>query len=190
MNHVPISVAFAGEQGMDFGGLARDFFSGFWEAAYTRMFDGAALLAPACRAVSNANQFSILGGILSRGYLCCQFLPTRVIFPVLASVLLGLSTDISQDIMLDSFLESLSPVDRETIARALKSEQFTSSDTKHIVNIVFRFGCRDMPTPANLKQLLCNVARHQFKSQPFEAISTMCNGVPDKHKEVLENKDC
>lgn len=84
-------VSFTGEEAVDFGGVSRDFFSGFWEEAYKKMFDGAALLTPACHADVDVDQFEVLGRILSHGYLCCGFIPTRITFPVLAFALLGLS---------------------------------------------------------------------------------------------------
>lgn len=43
----PLSVQFQGEAGL---GVGCDFFSAFWEQAYKRMFDGAALLTPVSHA--------------------------------------------------------------------------------------------------------------------------------------------
>ena len=69
VDQVPILVQFDDEEGMDFGGVCRDFFSGFWEEAYLKMFDGAALLVPACHAGIDIKHFTVLGQILSHGYL-------------------------------------------------------------------------------------------------------------------------
>jgi len=93
-----LSVRFIEEKELDFGGICRDFFSGFWEEAYVKMFDGAALLTPVSHADVDMNQFPVLGQVLSHGYLCCGFIPKRISFPVLALVLLGLSTSIPQEI--------------------------------------------------------------------------------------------
>ena len=182
-NYFNVFVTFAGEKAVDFGGVSRDFFSGFWEGAYVKMFDGATLLAPACHADVDTDHFRVLGRILSHGYLCCGFLPTRVSFPVLAFTLLGLSVTISQETLVQSFSEFLTPVDRKTIALALDSPSQFSSDMKSkVINILSRFGCRDMPTPRNLGKLLASLAKHLFKSQPFAAISSMNEGIPDEHR--------
>lgn len=90
----PLSVKFQGEAGLDFGGVGRDFFSAFWEQAYKRMFDGAALLTPVSHADVDMSHFDILRRVLSHGYLCCGFLPTRIAYPVLAAVIFGPSVKI------------------------------------------------------------------------------------------------
>ena len=181
-NNFKIIVCFSGESAVDFGGVSRDFFSGFWEAAYKKMFDGAALLTPACHSEVNIDDFEVLGKILSHGYLSCGFLPTRLAFPVIAFILLGLSTNISQSILVNSFSEFLGPLDRKAISTALEAKEFTMGIKSNVITILSRFGCREVPTPHNLVRLLCSLARHHFKSQPFAALSAMHAGVPKKHK--------
>ncbi len=128
------------------------------------------------------SDFAVIGRVLSHGYLCCGFLPTRIAFPVLASVLLGPSTSIPPDILVQSFSDYLSPVDNKTITDALALKEFTQDIKTQIVNIIARFGCRENPTPGNLKCQLSRLAHHHFNIQPFAAISTMNSGIPDKHK--------
>ena len=69
VNQFPLSVHFDGEKGLDFGGVSRDLLSGFWEEAYSKMFDGAALLTPACHATVDMQQFAVLGKILSHTHI-------------------------------------------------------------------------------------------------------------------------
>ncbi len=188
-NQFPLAVRFEGEEGVDFGGLCRDFFSGFWEEAYMKLFDGAALLTPVCHADVDVSQFAVLGQILSHGYLCCGFLPTRIAFPVLAFVLLGLSATISQETMVNSLSDFLCQVDRKTMAESLKAKAFTPAMKTNLINILARFGCRDMPTPQNLGHLVYVVAQHQFRLLPFAAISTINSGIPDKHRPFWQSMD-
>jgi hypothetical protein len=182
LNQFPIEVHFSGEDGVDVGGVSRDFFSGFWEEAYAKMFDGVSLVTPVCRADIDMNNFAVLGKILSHGYLCCGFLPTRISFPVLALVLLGLSSTIPRKSFVKFFLESLSHVDHRTVTVALDSNKFTQSMKTSLICILSRFGCRDIPTPQNLEHLLYSLAQHQFKTQPFAALSLMHGGIPEKHR--------
>lgn len=110
-NHFPILVEFKDEEGADFGGIMRDFFSAFWEETYKRLFDGSALLTPISCADVDMN-IVVLGKILSHGYLCCGLLPTRLSFPILAYSLLGPSVSISRDIFMQSLSDFVSAVDR------------------------------------------------------------------------------
>lgn len=142
VNQCPLSVNFDGEEGVDLGGLSRDFFTGFWEEAYVKMFDGAALLTPLLHPNMDISQFAILGQILSHGYLCCGFIPTRICFPVLAFVLLGLCTTIPRPLLVDCFSDFLTEVDRKAIAKALEAKEFTPCMKTNVINILSRFGCR------------------------------------------------
>lgn len=59
--HFPIRISFMDEGEVDFGGVARDCFSAFWEQAYTTIFDGSALLSPSSHV--SPSKFSNLGKI-------------------------------------------------------------------------------------------------------------------------------
>lgn len=136
------------------------------------------------------NKFVVLGKILSHGYLCCGFLPTRLSFPILAYSLLGPSVSISRDIFMQSLSDFVSAVDRRVIITALsETEKFTEEIKSNLVNVISRFGCRDIPTPVNLKDVLFGIARHQFKSQPFASLSSMNSGVPVKHRPFWQAMD-
>ena len=185
-NQFPILVEFEGEDGVDFGGVGRDFFSAFWDEAYKRLFDGAALLTPVSHADIQIDDFTTLGKILSHGYFCYGFIPSRISFPVLAFVLLGPDVTICRSILLQSFSDFLTAVDRKVISDSLEAKQFTLDIKTGLINIISQFGCRDMPTPDNLPNVLITLAKHQFKSQPFAAISAMHNGIPEKHKPFWE----
>lgn len=181
--HFPLRISFKGEGAIDFGGVGRDCFSAFWEEAYKKMFDGAALLAPATHATINLEEFSTLAKVLSHGYLCCGYLPTRIAYPVLAYVILGTSVSISEDIFVKSLSDFLSTVDQKVIADALEAKKFEKNLLDSLVNILSRFGCRDLPTPEKLRHILSSLAQHQFRSQPFAAISIMSGGIPEKHRQ-------
>jgi hypothetical protein len=187
VNSFPFLVKFKGEGAVDFGGVGRDFFSAFWEEVYVKMFDGSALLAPASHAGIKMNDFAVLGRVLSHGYLCCGFLPTRIAFPVLACALLGPSVSLSTDIYVQSFSDYLSTVDYNTISHALKVDIFSTDVRTSIINIISRFDSREVPTPNNLRHILSSLSEHHFKSLPYAAISTMNGAIPDLHKPFWQN---
>ena len=47
------------------------------------------------------------------------------------------------------------------------------------LTFVYRYGCRQMPTPANLQSCILQVARFEFVSKPAAAISLMNSGIPE-----------
>ena len=108
---------------VDAGGLCRDFFSAFWEEAYREAFEGCTLLIPALHAHVDMQSLPILGKIISHGYISCGHLPVRIAFPVIASLLLGPSIEVSSRFLLQSFRDYLSPVERSTIKEAVKVQK-------------------------------------------------------------------
>ena len=64
----PFHIRFEGEKAVDCGGVARDMFSGFWEEAAKRVFDGSNLLIPAIHPEIDMQVFPTLGCLLSHGF--------------------------------------------------------------------------------------------------------------------------
>jgi len=190
VHQLPLKVSFKGEKAVDVGGVGRDFFSCFWEEAYKEAFDGASLLTPAVHAHVDSTSLPQLGKVLSHGYLSCGFIPVRIAFPTLATSLLGPTVDVPLHIMVQSFQDYLSSVDRATVQEALrfKGNSYPSELVVQLVNILSRYGCRKMPTPKNIMQLLHVIAKHEFVSRPFEAITLINSGIPLEHKPFWQTK--
>ncbi len=89
LSEFPLQIKFRGEAGFDSGGVCRDMFSAYWEHAYKQYFDGNSLLIPVLHPESDTESFRKLGLVLSHGYLVSGYLPTRIAFPAVVSILLG-----------------------------------------------------------------------------------------------------
>ena len=48
--------------------------------------------------------------------------------------------------------------------------------------LLSRFGCRQIPTPNNIQQLIIDVARHEFLVKPLGALYALHSGVPQVHQ--------
>ena len=96
-------------------------FSGFWEAAYQKAFDGSTLLVPAVHPQVDMSTFPLLGTILSHGYMAWGFIPVRVVFPVIAAVLIGPSVQLPSSMIVDSVLDYLSTYEQATVREALRA---------------------------------------------------------------------
>ena len=190
MHQLPLKVSFRGEKAVDTGGVGREFFSCFWEEAYKEAFDGASLLTPAVHAHVDSASLPQLGKVLSHGYLSCGFMPVQIAFPTLAASLLGPTIAIPLHIMVQSFKDYLSSVDRSTVQEALafKGDSYPSELTIQLVNVMSRYGCREIPTPKNFTHLLQGIAKHEFISRPFEAITLINSGIPLEHRPFWEPK--
>ncbi len=96
--------------------VQRDMYSGFWENAYSSLFEGSTLVTPMVHPQTDMSVLPILGRILSHGYLVSDFLPVRIALPTLTAMLLG---PIARMVLLESFLDFISNVERTIFKRAL-----------------------------------------------------------------------
>ena len=136
----PFRVYFAGEKGIDTGGLSCEAFSTFWELAYQHHFDGSCLLTPVVSGGINNSTFQVMGRILSTCYI---FIPVRIAFPCLSSILLASQGGVcvAADMLVETFRESLNPVDSISIreAFACKSGTFPQVLVNKLIGILSRF---------------------------------------------------
>lgn len=192
----PLQIEYKNEIAMDLGGVSRDVFSAFWEHCYQKLFDGSGLLVPMTSAQLDTSDDSILpliGKILSHGYLACGFLPTRIAFPCIVGILCGprsaCANAISESILLESFADFVSLSENTVLKDALHTKSTFSNDVQErLLNILARYGCRVMPTPANLKRSLLQISRFQFINNPTAAIAQMNRGVPSIHAQFWQSQ--
>ena len=187
-NFFPFVVRFTDEEGVDTGGLSREAFSTFWEAAYNEHFDGANIVAPVVRAGQFSTSLQTLGRILSYGYISSGFLPVRVAFPTLASILV--SGDIPAEILVQSFKDSLTPVDLCTMKEGFAShgKKFPKDLLYKLISIFSRFDCLEVPNPKNLLRLCEQSCRFSFVDKPFSSIMEIKRGIPPQHISFWEEK--
>ena len=187
----PIKIEFFGEIAVDFGGLLRDMFSGFWETAYSSLFEGATLLTPMIHPQIDTSLFPIVGRILSHAYLVCGILPIRIALPSLTCMLLGPTTTITGTVLLETFLDYISASERTIFKDALThqgKDNFPSAMQGDLMNTLSLFGCRNLPTPSSIVELIEQVARYEFVTKPAAGIAMIHSGIPLNHKDFWKKK--
>ena len=71
---------FKGENALDYGGVQRDMYSGFWEEACIKFFEGSTLLTSMVHPHIDINLFPFLGKVISHSYLVSGMLPVVLLF--------------------------------------------------------------------------------------------------------------
>ena len=156
-------------------------FSGFWSCAFEKFFDGSGSLVPATHPTIDMSVFPMLGKILSHGYIACGFLPVHISFPVL----LGPGVQISDTILCKSFITYLSCHDACILKNAfggLGSKAFSSNLQSSLMILLGNYGCRQIPSPENIKSLVTMVAKHTFLVKPLASLYAMFGGIAAEHK--------
>lgn len=185
LKEYPLRIRYDGEQAIDTGGVCRDMFSAFWSDVYLRHCDGERLFILANNPNTDCKNLPLLGTILSHGFLVCGVLPTKIAFPVIATVLLGPAVEVPDNIVLESFFDFLSSYESSIIRDAISKAQqsFTCGLQEQLINVLSRLGCVEVPTPANIKQLVTSVAKHLLIGKCLGQLYTMSSGVPIAHIE-------
>ena len=181
----PFRVQFQGERAIDFGGVAREMFSIFYECVYQNLFDGSALLSPVVNPEMDTSVLNALGVILSHAYIVTGVLPTRMAFPSLAYCLLGSTIAIPESILVEALADSLSAFEAGIVRKALletSGQVFSFEVMSNLIAILSRFNCRQVPTPEGFFKLLVNIAIYEFLTKPSAALISIHNGVPQQHK--------
>ena len=111
-------------------------------------------------------------------------------FPTLAACLLGPTTAVPLHIIVHSFKDYLSSVDRSTVQEALtfKGDSYPSELAIKVLNVMSCYGCHEIPTLKNFTHLLQGIAKLEFISRPFEAITLINSGIPLEHRPFWEPK--
>ena len=61
------------------------------------------------------------------------------------------------------------------------SERYKSLTQSTVFSVLSRYGCRKLPTPANIYRLVNQVAKYQFLMMPACAYTQMKSGIPSAH---------
>ncbi len=177
----PIFVQYKGEKGIDDGGLRRDMYTAFWDKTYSLLFEGAKTLVPMVHPQITMSYYSILGRIISHGYLATGILPDRIALPTLLMILFGPDVCISTTIMMDSFMDFISATERQIMKMALKTtssgNHFPPKLLNELTSVLSRFGCRQIPKPSSLIHEVERLATYEFCTKPAAAITLMNSGL-------------
>ena len=153
LKEFPFRIRYEGEKAIDTGGVSRDMFSVFWECAlYPKQFDGGDVLVPTSHSGVDMATMVLLGTILSHGFLSCGYLPIRLAFPVLCFPVLGPTCQVPDQVVMECFIEYMSNYEGKVLKEALEETDPAFSD-EILIDTLSRFGCRESPTPKNLRRL-------------------------------------
>ena len=182
----PFCVQFEGEKAVDCGGVARNMFSGFWEEAAKRVFDGSNLLIPAIH--PEIEVFPTLGRVLSHGFLACNYLPVVITFPTLVSVLLGPNTVVPDSILLSIFTDLLTDLELRILREAIGCKSPFNQELMNLIDVLARFGCKEISTNETIRTVLTRISHYELLSKPLSAVTLMNSGIPSVHKAWWQRK--
>ncbi len=180
-----IRVSFRNEQGYDVGGLTRELFAAFWVAAETVLLEGGSARVPIMHPQST-EIYRHLGRILSHGYILTGFFP--LCSPLAFSTsLIGDITAVTKNMLLESFLQYIDPIEAEAVIVCLTTGGFSDTilgDT--IVPMLSRFRCSVLPSASSFREVITPVAHFAILSQPYYTLCELKRGMFEAHSQLWE----
>ena len=102
--------------------------------------------------------------------------------------MLGPVKNVSDKVIVESFIDFLVTYDGEVLKEAFiacnahPAKQFNNKLQAKLVNLMSRYGCREVPKPENIRWLIIEISRHEFTVKPVGAIHAMNSGLPRIHQ--------
>ena len=127
LSEIPLKITFEREKAIDIGGVSREMLSAFFDALYTKYFDGSGLLYPVVNPHIKTYDLRLLGLIMSVAYISTGVLPMRIAFPCLSSMLLPNPGKLQCHIFIDALKNSVSIHDASVIEEALQRVHLNES---------------------------------------------------------------
>ncbi len=109
--------------------------------------------------------FPVIGSVLSHGFLATGQLPDHIALPTLTALLLGPSTSVLNEVMLDTFMDFISAYKRSVFKQAFEYPKCSSYPAHLQVELkrcLLRIGCRVLPMPSKLLSIIEQTARYEF----------------------------
>ena len=175
--HTEIQVSYINEKGVDLDGLMKDLFFSFWDAVKYQYFTGEKEFVPRVGPDVRDDLFVIFGRILGDGYLACGYLPLYLARPI---YLLICGVDVADSDILSSFLNLVSPSERNTLLEALKCENIFTTQVsvyEKVLSIFSRYGNRELPCASKLNDQVIQIAKCEIVLKTAYARTKIMEGL-------------
>ncbi|XP_063442660.1 uncharacterized protein LOC134722956 [Mytilus trossulus] len=177
--HHHINCTFVGEENaLDLEGVTREMFSVFFMAVIMKFFIGNQHKLPRVDARTLFNgTLQLIGKIISHAYVLCNYLPQGISPLLYIFAGNGIYTD---ELLLQTFSSFITETDSNLVNHLLSN---TNWDGLHaeIVNLISTYGGFEVPTKANVKQTILDLAKINMTVIPCVPISKIKVGMDCYH---------
>ncbi|XP_071175740.1 uncharacterized protein [Mytilus edulis] len=178
-----LHVKLIGEGGSDWGGVSRDVFTTFWNAASSAFFQGDSVHVPYLPLVNmeNENKFLLLGRILTHSTAILGFLPIQISTSVLM-VMVYNTTEIEEHALVEDFLLYLDTKDRKLVKEAIDDfSTLSENQVRDLQELFIRYEMGSMLRPDSFRSQLLKIARNELCVKPRALCEKMRQGIPEDH---------
>ena len=169
--NMAIKFRFIDELGHDADGVSRDAYTAFWERFFLSNADGETRRVPVLSNDLGQEEWESIGRILVKGYKDHKYFPTTFA-PAFCVALIHGENSVSPDVLKSSFLDFLSPSEKDVIEAALDGKAY---DEEELICILDRFQCHVIPKVNELLACVHQIAHKVLIQEPKYALDAMSN---------------
>jgi hypothetical protein len=183
-----LKIKFVGEMAVDDHGVSRDAYTAFWQSFCSVHTNGEGERIPVLCPDLGREEWYAIGRILVKGYIDHQLFPIQFSLAFILALIHGESA-VMPDTLLDSFMNYLSPLDKDVLIKALAGnmEQFERDD---FIDMLSRFGHHTVPSTEDMKAVILQLAHKQLIQEAKYALERMADVAREKLMLYFPNPAC
>lgn len=140
-------------------GVSRDVYSSFWQDVSDAFFVGEKERVPYVRHDLYVKEWEAIGKIILKGYIDTEYFPT---FLSKAFLVFCLHSEVSDDLLVASFLNYLSTDERTMLQNVLKTKDIEILNSDEFLEFKEQFGCKTHVKAENLERVVIEIARQEI----------------------------
>jgi hypothetical protein len=164
-----IKVQFLNEIGQDVDGVSRDAYAFFWQMFMQCNAEGEHFRIPILDPDFGKDEWQAIGRILLKGYQDHRYFPVSLAPAFMVALVYG-EDSVPPSILKESFLQFITPSERDAITKALAREDF---DQNVLLDLLERTQCHRIPEAKELLPMILHVAHKEIIQESSYAIETM-----------------
>lgn len=147
-------------------GVDRDLYTSFWMEVADSLCIGTSERVPFIRHDLYFEEWESIGKILKHGYTKTGYFPIFLAKAFVTYCLFG-DTPLSNDLLMESFLNFVSPMDASLLKEALKTTNQGIYKDEDFIDLLDRYNCRSSVNPLNVYGVVLELAQQEIIQKPF-----------------------
>ena len=147
-------------------GVAREAFSIFMSQLLFKCFEGTVEFVPLIQPEFGLDEFVTVGKIFYQFFFNYGVFPLQIARVSMEYIFFGAY---ESNTLIQSFYNYCSKEQALVLSKAIKNESFVKEE---LIDILSYYGIRTMPTPNNIHDLVCKIAKNELITKPFPALSS------------------
>lgn len=147
-------------------------------------FEGCGSVVPRFGPDISDDLVCVLGRVALHGYICSGMFPSRISKVFIKAVMFGESS-IVEDELVQGLLEFATDHEREFLSQCMEKEMFSPREKEELLEIVYQFGVRSIPSPETIYKPLVKIGRCELLQKSMWAFKPFLQGLKDVAEEPI-----